>query len=89
MYYNSQKVKQRSLTFLVMLNLSLKGDSYILNITLPNTKFNDELLNKVVGLTYKTKSGVSSTYMSKNINDIHRLSEKLLTVLKLLDYGTK
>ena len=72
-----------------MLSIELDGEYYVLNIILPRTNFNDELLKKVVGLTHRDKKTVYSCIRSKNLDDIHRLSAKILTVLKLLDYGTK
>lgn len=72
-----------------MLNLSVMGDKYVVNITLPRNNFNDELLRKVVGLTHKSKTHVSSSFCSSDIKEIHRLTEKLLYLFKLLDYGTR
>lgn len=72
-----------------MLNLSVDGDMYVININLPRSSFNEELLTRVVGLTYKTKTSVSSTYRSKNIQDIHQKTERLLNLFKILDYGTR
>ena len=70
-----------------MLNIGLQGDTYELNIMLPDSRFNDELLKKVVGPTYKKQSKVSSIYRTKNISELHKVIEKLLTLFKLLDYG--
>lgn len=71
-----------------MLNITLDGDMYVINIILPKNKFNDELLKKVVGLTYTRNSEVCSTFRTKQISEVHKLSEKVLQILKLLDYGT-
>ena len=71
-----------------MLNIAVEGDSYVLNITLPNNSFNDALLKKIVGPTFKVKTEMRSIYRTNNLSDLHKKIDKLLTLFKILDYGT-
>ena len=71
-----------------MLNIAVVGDGYELNITLPNNFFNDALLKKVVGPTYKVNSQLRSIYRTNNLCELHKKIDKLLTLFKILDYGT-
>ena len=70
-----------------MLNISLDGDTYVLNIKLPNTKFNFELLERLVGMTTKKHDSCQSQYRSKDSSQVFKMCDKLLTILKLLNYG--
>ncbi len=69
-----------------MINISLDGDAYILNITLPANNFNYELLHRVCGLVHKSRNGVHAGIRTTDIKVIHKMTERLLILIKLLEY---
>lgn len=57
---------------------------YEAKFELPRSNFNEEILIKICGITFKQKSTVISIYQTKNYDEIHSRVKKFLDVKQLL-----
>ena len=67
-----------------MVKLDFVNNCYEVVIVLPRNSFNEELLKKLCGLTYRDKMCVSSTIKSKLLPELLPTVEKFLTLKQLL-----